>query len=217
MTTPVSVFACITTRDGRVPDRTRSALETAMAGAKRAGIDGLIAVGGSPYGVALGRNAVVARFLKSKCSHLLFVDDDVTVPADAVTRLCAVNGDVALGCYASYKRFGDGTGGFYVVLMYLSGGQEDCYRTWPKGVVEVAGGGAGCMLVARPVLEAIAYPWFRFQGTHVPQAGQVLSMGEDVDFCQRVRALGMRVWADGNVRCGHWKEMDTMPFVKESA
>jgi hypothetical protein len=213
-----TVYVCVTSRDGAIPRHTRVAVEAAVRTAEAAGIRCLSAEGGSPYGVALARNAVVAKFLASKCSHLLFVDDDVILPDDAVVRLAGVEGaGVALGCYVSHKVFGDGTRSFYVVVLRLSGGAEDVYRSWPVGVEEVAGGGAGCMMIARPVLEAIPYPWFRFQGTHVAPAGQILSMGEDVDFCQRVRALGLKVWADGAVRCGHWKEVDLLPFVEETA
>ncbi len=211
--TPPAVYACVLTRGGYLHRRTRVALEAAVATAEAAGVRCLSAEGGSPYGVALARNAVVAQFLVSKCSHLLFIDDDVTVPPDAITRLLAVGGDVALGCYASYKQFGDGTAGFYVVVLRLSGGAEDCYRSWPDGVEEVAGGGAGCMLIARPVLESMRYPWFRFQGLHVPGTPHVVSIGEDVDFCTRARAGGFRVWADGGVRCGHWKEIDLAVLV----
>lgn len=216
MTTPATVYACVLSRAGYLHRRTRVALEAAIRRAESAGVRCLSAEGGSPYGVALARNAVVAQFLTSKCSHLLMVDDDVVVPPEAITRLVAVGGDITLGCYGSVKTFGDGTTGFYVVVLRLGGGAEDVYRSWPAGVEEVAGGGAGCMLVARPVLELVPYPWFRFQGLHVPGTGNIVTVGEDVDFCQRARAAGFRVWADGGVRCGHYKEIDVSTLVKES-
>ena len=210
-----SVFVCVTSRDGRVPQYTREAVDAAVKAAEAAGVRCLSSVATGPYGVALARNAAVAEFARSKCSHLLFVDDDVTVPPHAITRLvAAADGGtrVALGCYPGVKTFGDGTTRVYVVLVRDGGGLEDCHLTWPDGVVGVQAGGAGCMLIPRGVVEKIPYPWFRFQGTYVPGAG-IVTMGEDIDFCLRARAAGFPVVADGGVRCGHRKEVDLAAFL----
>lgn len=208
-----SVYVCVLSRDGKLDRRTREAIDAAVVRAEASCIRCLKAEATGPYGVTSGRNEVVAKFLASKCDYLLFIDDDVTIPPDAITRLVAAGGDIALGCYPGIKTFGDGTSRVYIVLLYLSGGAEDCYTSWPDGVVEVAGGGAGCMLIHRRVLETILYPWFRFQGTYIAPAATVITMGEDIDFCARARSLGFRILADGSVRCGHRKEVDLTHFI----
>jgi GT2 family glycosyltransferase len=214
----VSVFACITSRDGRVPEDVREAADAACATAAAAGVESVRRTFRGPYGVALARNGAVAHFLRTKHTHLLFIDDDVTLPADAIVRLAGAAADptrgVVMGCYPGVKVFGDGSCRVFVVVTRLKGGgHEDVYLDWPDGLVEVESGGAGCMLISRAVLEQIPYPWFRFQGQHVPGTAHVVTFGEDVDFCQRARALGYGVWADGGVRCGHKKEVDLRHFL----
>jgi hypothetical protein len=53
------------------------------------------------------------------------------------------------------------------------------------------------MLVRRPVLEAMADPWF--------ETGRISSqeIGEDVYFCDKARDAGFRLWLDLGAKLGH--------------
>jgi hypothetical protein len=48
--------------------------------------------------------------------------------------------------------------------------------------------------LAGPDVSSVAYPYFRW-----PDRGE----GEDIDFCRRVKALGMRIVVDTRVSIGH--------------
>ncbi len=58
-----------------------------------------------------------------------------------------------------------------------------------------AGGGAGCLLVRRNIIEALAPLWF----SH----GTTPGFGEDIDFCEKVAGLGSKVWMDCSLNVGH--------------
>lgn len=64
-----------------------------------------------------------------------------------------------------------------------------------SGVFEVDAAGSAGMLVRRRVLDAMRDPWF--ENTN----GVVLN--EDVNFCQKARALGFKVYATADVAMGH--------------
>lgn len=49
--------------------------------------------------VTRARNTLVAFFMKSDCTHLLFIDGDIEFKVDDFLRLYAANKDVAVGAY----------------------------------------------------------------------------------------------------------------------
>ena len=66
----------------------------------------------------------------------------------------------------------------------------------------VASGSAG-MLVRRPVLDAIGFPWF--------ESSDGVFLNEDLEFCRRVRALGYDIWCDPHALLGHIGQMAVWP------
>lgn len=49
--------------------------------------------------ISRGRNTCVAAFLDSECTHMMFIDADITFSADSVLRLIASEKEVCGGCY----------------------------------------------------------------------------------------------------------------------
>ena len=79
---------------------------------------------------------------------------------------------------------------------------EDAYREHAdkEGLQEVDAVGTGCFLVARRVLEAT---WEApFQRTYYVD-GRV-HKGNDIAFCERVKAAGFRIWCDYDRPCDHF-------------
>lgn len=211
-----SVYVCITTRDGNI----RNDIMGAMLGTCQRGQAAGLTVGAGreqfAYGIATCRNKAVAGFLKMpQYSHILFVDDDVLLPPDAVAYLAQTASqpgrDIVCGPYPSVK-FTDPQHAYLYVTLVPKGTLGSDVPQWlydyPEGVIEVGAGGTGCMLIGRHVFDAIPFPWFRWPEKHDPETGAVLSISDDMDFCAMAAHKGFRIWADGRVRCGHQKLVD---------
>jgi len=87
------------------------------------------------------------------------------------------------------------------------------YKTIPsdnrKGLVEVDGLGAGCMMIKREILESMEAPFkdkIRENGTR--------SIGHDYFFCERAKKRGYKIYADWNVLCDHVKKVPLITIVK---
>lgn len=166
-----------------------------------------------------GRNVVAASFLRSDCTHLLFIDGDIGfVPADMDRmfqnpELLIVGGIYPLKCATETK----------LCLQTL----PDHQPTETGGFLEVARTGTGFLRIAREVFERMKQPgrpahqpstishqlkyaqrytnhgghdeWDFFQSGVIN--GEWLS--EDWFFCDRARALGIPVLVDTNIQLWH--------------
>jgi hypothetical protein len=205
------IWACITTRDNRpdkiVYDRLSAACRY-VAQQQVAAAE--LTVVSDGYSVAHCRNkAVVQMLAKPERTHLFFCDDDVTVQADVLEALVNLDADIAVGCYPSYKLV---RGGGPMAVPYLTVKKDGQWVPQGfDGVAEVDGAGTGCMLIKRKVLEAIDFPWFVWRERL--SDGRMQTASDDIDFCDRAIALGFRILAHGNVRCGHNKTVDMASFI----
>jgi hypothetical protein len=159
---------------------------------------------GMPFDHA--RNAGCQALLSSRREWLFFLDSDVCPPPDAVHRLLAHNKPVISGVY--HRR--SPPHGVPVMMRNYQWVTELPAANEPQ-LIEVDFVGAGCLLIHRSVLEALAQrphppgkPWFHWRvdlDTSVP-LGEAVS--EDFSFCQRVRReLGIPILVDCSVRCLH--------------
>lgn len=147
--------------------------------------------------VAIARNLIVDRFLQeTSASHLLFWDDDVLVPADALMQLLDANEAIISGFYTTrqapcqpvvYKRLGT-RGHKYRPVMPVE-----------PGKFLVDGCGAGFLLIRRDVFETIKPPWFQF----VCGRAKGSNVSEDFYFCEKALKAGYRIVVDSRVSCGH--------------
>jgi hypothetical protein len=107
-----------------------------------------------------------------------------------------------------------------VVIQHPQHSDELCHVVcgFPPGPVEVGAIGTGFMLIRTSVLRELLDlddgPLFRF---HLRRTkwGNMAEVGEDYDFCQRVRKLGYKIIADPRVDTTHFK--DRGPLVYQQA
>lgn len=164
------------------------------------------------------RNELVAHFLCSDFTDLLFIDDDMQWEPNSVLRLLASdkpliggvgrmrvrkdNSDPAVWCWRPLR---DGDGGLR---------QDD------MGAIEALGIGAAFMMINRIVFDRMVgeHPEWKkpgardwpdelraryfefFRQNHEDEAGET---SEDYVFCDRWRRLGGGVWADPEIALGH--------------
>jgi predicted O-methyltransferase YrrM len=175
--------------------RARQALTT--AGIQSA----YILLQGNPH-VDDSRNSLVRDFLESDCTDLVFLDADVDFEPEALVQLCRRQLPVVGGVYP-YRR--EGSDNMPVRLL-------DGAKKIVDGLLEVEGLPTGFMKIQRVVLEQMAqrapkyfdkiYETALVFDRPTPGADKT-RWGGDVDFCNRVRAAGWKIYADAELRLGH--------------
>jgi hypothetical protein len=162
--------------------------------------------------VSRARNTITAEFLKSDCTHLLFIDSDLVFSADQIMRLVEHDKDVVGGYYPK-KQEGSVEWVCNCTLPFQPAGAD--------GLQPLRYLGTGFLMVKRAVFEQmiaalgdkIAYrpdprptetEWdFWAVGPHTDAAGHTRYLSEDWFFCQRWLDLGGQVWGDTRVILRH--------------
>lgn len=138
------------------------------------------------------------RFLAGGDDALLIVESDIIPPPDALRKLAALGADMAYGVYRFrttvvcnvFERYPGNPRNEGESLSIHPAKLAAARRA---GVVPCSGGGLGCVLIARRVLERIE---FRMEDTAFC----------DTYFNRDAMHLGFRQMADMSVICGHKDE-----------
>lgn len=148
------------------------------------------------------RNAIVHDFLnESDCTDLMFLDADVTAEPECFVQLAQRDRDIVLGVYP-YRR----EGGETMPVRLKPGAEIDA-----DGLLEIEGGPTGFMKIKRHVLETMAAEapkyWDKIYLTPLVFTRRIgegnTRWGGDIDFCNRWRAMGGKIYADAELRLGH--------------
>lgn len=146
------------------------------------------------------RNAIVYDFLQSDCTELMFLDADVDWEPESLVQICKRDLDIVGGVYP-YRREGSET----MPVRMMDGARAI------DGLLEVDGLPTGFMKIKRHVLEKLAKVapkyWDKIYETALvfdrPTPVDGVRWGGDVDFCNRWKAMGGRIFADLELRLGH--------------
>lgn len=153
------------------------------------------------------RGLIVAKFLESDATDLVFIDSDVTWESGALLRLVDAPVDFVAGIYPHRRD------PVAFCVQYLD--KPDLYADPETGLLEVKGVPAGFMRLSRSMLEQMVaqYPDTQFYCPEAPndtvhdlfgpyRIGK-LKFGEDYSFCARWRDIGGKVWIDPEIAMGH--------------
>jgi hypothetical protein len=166
--------------------------------------------------VSRARNRIAAKFLASRCTHLLFLDTDLIFSPEHIARLIAHDLPFVCGLYPK-KQPG---------LAWVCNTRAEYPPRDPvTGLQRILYGGTGCMLIAREVLEAIIangpdlaydpddgepteplYDFFRVGVYHDPADDRRRYLSEDWFFCQLALNSGIPLYADTCVVLKHCGE-----------
>ena len=149
------------------------------------------------------RNRLARAVLESGADRVLWLDSDMELPPDLMTRLSA---DLDEGRdYVSALCFRRGLPTWPIIYDRVAYSRDENNHMsiqatritdWPEEIFEIEGSGfAAVMMTAellRKVTEATALPFSPMPG-----------LGEDLAFCWRARQLGYRLWCDPQVLPGH--------------
>ena len=167
------------------------------------------------YDVATARNRIAQTALDLGTDWVLMVDNDVTLPKDALKLLLDEAEDVNLGYYPHRNNDNRYNGRTCICMLKDPEGKE--YYHFPleseytsaemagmkkEGLkkIEVHGGGMGCALIRTEVFRKMEYPWYDWVNYGDANRGM---LSEDLYFCVLCRNSGIKIHADVRVGCGH--------------
>ena len=168
-----------------------------------------LAVDGREVGDARNYAVKSAMELHRPPEMMLFIDSDVLIQHDALTKLLYrarhyPEYDIFAGVYCSKSSLPE-------PLLYMQDGGGP-YWDWTLGdlVFDLSSVAMGCTLIRMSLFEKMEYtdekPWFytRNERTVVDGFLQVNRGTEDIFFCNKAREeAGAKIMADTSILCGH--------------
>ena len=157
------------------------------------------------YDCATARNYIAQKGLDIDADYILMVDNDITLPQDALLNMLEGEKDVCLGFYP-YRNAENMYNGKSCLCRI---GEFNYTQLIPcielRKLAEaglhkilVHGGGMGCALIKTEVFRRLPFPWFDW--VNYPDRG-VLS--EDLYLCEQCGNAGIEIYADTRAGCGH--------------
>ena len=140
-----------------------------------------------------GREQIVKMAIEHKCTHLLFVDSDMSFGGDAVNRLIARNKDI-VGVH--YNRKGSPP---TTTVNMEADKKARLKEIAPDGFTTCDTVATGFVLINLDVFKKIDHPWFFFESD---KEGE-LTRGEDYWFCDKARKAGYDIWVDLTIPVKH--------------
>lgn len=159
------------------------------------------------------RNEIVDEFLKSDCTHLLFIDSDTIPPEDTIVKMLKVDADIVSGITPIIEldemRINESSG-FYKRSNVI--GIDGKSVQVDTGIVDVKTAGGSCLLIKRAVIEKLTKPIFRFiyKDCHpdgIEFNGKAKMMSEDYYFCAKALDAGFTIKCDSSIICRHQKSI----------
>ena len=134
--------------------------------------------------ITRGRNFIVDQFMKSECSHLMFIDADISFPEGSIRAMLEADKDIIAAPYPKkgidWDRINEivklnkhideplplNKFGASYVINYLDNSNPP--KPDSQGVVEVAHAGTGFMMIKRSALEKFdkAFPMQSYKPDH---------------------------------------------------
>lgn len=156
------------------------------------------------YTTAENRAYAVIQAIKNECTHILFIDDDMTFDPDTLEQLLENEKEI-VGVWSHSRAlplrptvaFLDENGNYKphdsIARFVRPDKTFECYSI-----------GMGIALIDLKVFEAIEKPWFYFE-SH--PSGKML-VGEDAWFCKQARSAGYKIYCDPRIDVGHLGEYE---------
>ena len=139
-----------------------------------------------------GRDLAAKAAIRAGADGVVWFDDDVKVPPDAILKLVAPGKDFTSGLY--FQK----TPPHWPLVAMFDGRSFQWLADYPreKGqLVEVDGVGFGCAYTSVKLLKTLkarhgkVFEWTKYS--------------EDFTFCLRAGEAGMKPWVDTSIKCGH--------------
>lgn len=167
---------------------------------KPAGSIASFANGQSP---ARNRNVLIEQAILSNCTHILFLDDDVILPPDAVDSLLSHDKDIVSALYLMREYphqpiiFGSAAEDGSVIHKYPT--DDEC------SLIEIVACGLGACLINLNIFKRLEKPYIRLGELEIDQ------WCDDIGFFKRVREAHIKIYCDLSVQAGHYSTVTILP------
>lgn len=146
------------------------------------------------------RNYLAEKAVAGAFSHLLFIDEDMAFPKDAITKLLAQDKDI-ISVYYNKREFPLTT---VVKEIDENGNLRNGEYERPKEASKVWAVGMGLTLIRTGVFGKVPKPWFQYGVIKLAGDGPKDNfVGEDFYFCEKAHAAGFDVWVEPTIAMGH--------------
>ena len=171
--------------------------------------------------ITRARNSLAATFLKTECTHLMFIDSDIRFRAEDVIHMIRAEKDILCGIYPKkeinwyqvkaamdrgvpFDQLKNHTGSFVVNLVDYVG-----EVTVPIGIpVEIFNGGTGFMLIKREVFEKMADVVPEYANDVIDLSGQMKQLEPIKEyFTTSIEPGTNRLLSEDYHFCRTWREM----------
>lgn len=154
----------------------------------------LVQIGGY---VDVNRNKIVESAVNGGATHLMFIDNDMIFPDDAIFKLLKHNKDIVGANYnvrldpTSSDRSGP-------TVKMLVKGKPVSATELPDKLFKCYALGTGFLMIKTKVFSKMKAPHFE---AFIDKTGRHNT--EDVEFCKRAGKAGFKVWCDPEIKMGH--------------
>lgn len=162
--------------------------------------EGTIGAGFHTASGARNRNLIIEEALRTKCTHILFIDDDMAFPPDALLKLLEHDENIVSGLYLNRNYP-------HRPILFDAGPTRRYLDDDERGLIQVEAVGFGFLLVNTDVFRSMERPFVRM-GEVNPE-----ERNEDIGFCLRARAAGYVIYCDLDLPIGHIGQATFWPSV----
>lgn len=153
---------------------------------------------------AKSRNILIEQAEKTRCTHVLFIDDDMAYPADGLEILLEnADKDIVSGLYFSR------TFPHQPMIFDIADENGSCLHVYMEDdtprLVPIVAAGFGFLLVNLESLRRMEKPYVRLGELDCQE------WCDDIGFFNRARKAGLKAYCDTEVRVGHIGTMIIWP------
>jgi hypothetical protein len=157
------------------------------------------------------RNDILRRFMKTDCTHLMMIDDDVVPPVDALERLLFHDKEiVAAVCPIIAPDKNGELSGSFNAYSYKDAEYIPILDISPE-LHQVAAVGTGCIMIKKKFLIDSNLKFM----TLYDDRG-LKWQGEDINFCSEAENLGVHSYADFKLKCKHIKACNLLELYDQA-
>lgn len=144
--------------------------------------------------IAMARSVLIEQ---STGDSILFLDDDVLPPINAITKLASHDKDIVTGLYFAKQQP-------HFPQIFKKNAEDPTkydavFDVEEDKLIEVDACGAGILLIKREVFKKLKRPFFQYE----VYGEETSRKGEDFYFCEKAKEAGFSIYCDTSVLCGH--------------